>query len=251
MDYSSLQPFDGDAMMQDAPMMDVEEPVLSESLVQQNQHPDQRQEQLSAARDLPAQPASSSAVREPVRNLAVKVHIRKSGRVAWKYVGRAHAMQEFHGNSSRVVIRSVSSGKVLTTFSEMSDVQADKRGTFIVVASVESSGVTSWSLNAVNNSDALKLLASIELACYRCKQAILDPGRYNKSRRRIEKVVREDRRKRHNNKREEDELATAFGQQTIAADEGSTSSTPFDTHFPVDVPSAPAPAPAPMAMAMQ
>lgn len=120
---------------------------------------------------------------------------------------------------------------------QMSEVQADKRGTFIVVASVESTGVTSWSLNvsisavlclvcsnanpgptqAVNNSDALKLLASIELACYRCKQAVLDPGRYTKTRRRIEKVVREDRRKRHNNKREEDELATAFGQQTIAA----------------------------------
>lgn len=173
----------------------------------------------------------------------------------------------------RAVIRAVSSGKVLTTFSEvrcpapgesgvrtltrvrgqMSEVQADKRGTFIVVASVESTGVTSWSLNvsvvhshisdprlltpippqAVNNSDALKLLASIELACYRCKQAILEPGRYNKSRRRIEKVVREDRRRRHTNKREEDELATAFGQQTIA---GGDEPPDLSSESPVDMP---------------
>ena len=45
----------------------------------------------------------------------------------------------------------------------------------------------------------------------------MDPSRYNKTRRKIDKIVREDRRKRHNNKREEDELAAAFGQQTIAA----------------------------------
>ncbi|EJD55178.1 hypothetical protein AURDEDRAFT_109612 [Auricularia subglabra TFB-10046 SS5] len=226
MEYDGHNGADGDAMMQDAPMMDVEE--AGAPVAQPVQQPEQQATHMAPQSEtISTQAGSGAAVREPVRNLAVKVHIRKAGRVAWKYVGRAYAMQEFHGNSSRVVIRSVSSGKVLTTFSEMSEVQADKRGTFIVVASIEPSGVTSWSLNAVNNSDALKLLASIELACYRCKQAILDPARYNKTRRRIEKVVREDRRRRHNNKREEDELAMAFGQQRIE-DEGNLSiaSTP-------------------------
>jgi len=148
--------------------------------------------------------------KEPFRNLTVKVHIRKAGRVAWKYVGRAHVIQEFTGHTSRVVIRSASSGKVLTTFSELSEVQADKRGSFIVVAAVDTNGVTSWSLNAINNSDALKLLASIELACYRCTQAVIDPAHHSKTRRRIEKMVREDRRRRHYHKKQEEELAAAF-----------------------------------------
>jgi len=151
-----------------------------------------------------------------VRNLSVKVHIRKAGRVAWKYIGRAIVQQEFSGQTSRVVIRSSTSGKVFTTFSEMSEIQADKRGNFIVVAAIESTGVTSWSLNTTNNSDALRLLASIELACYRCKQALLDPSRHTKTRRRIEKLVREDRRRRHEHKRVEDELVSAMLQQNLA-----------------------------------
>ena len=232
-----------------------------------------------------------------MRNLTVKVHIRKPGRVAWKYVGRANVVQEFQGSQSRVGASIAHSARpntftrrahrvcsqssdqsaraklllpfqrcaTLTGLSEpshlppsrnprmqTSEVQADKRGNFIVVACVESSGVTSWSLNvsrvllspssryslltrgllvqAINNSDALKLLASIELACYRCKQAILDPSRYSKSRRRIEKVVREDRRRRHTSKKEEEDLVAAFGSQQIAPEDPSLSlpqSNPF------------------------
>ncbi|KAH7104462.1 hypothetical protein BKA62DRAFT_461675 [Auriculariales sp. MPI-PUGE-AT-0066] len=182
----------------------------------------------SAAATVSSQSHPHAITQAGLRNLAVKVHIRKSGRVAWKYVGRAHVQQEFQSNGSSVVIRSVSSGKVITTFSETSDIQADKRGNFIVVACVESSGVTSWSLNAVNNSDAVKLLTCIELACYCSKSAMLETHKYNKSRRRIEKVVREDRRRRHNSKKEEDDLAAAFGSQQIAP-EGAASaiSSPF------------------------
>jgi len=150
------------------------------------------------------------------REMHVKVHMRKPGKDTWIYVGRATATHEVLGHSSRVVIRQASSGKVLTVFSELSDVQAEKRGNFVVLGSVESSGVMSWSLNAINNSETLKLLASIELACYRCGLAMADPTLHNKVRRRIDKVIKEDRRRRHRRRKDDDDLADAFGRQMLA-----------------------------------
>jgi hypothetical protein len=68
---------------------------------------------------------------------------------------------------------------------------------------------------AVNMADTLRLLASIELACYRSKQLFTDPKRYSSSRRKIERVIRDDRRKRHRRKRDEEDMISAFGQQKL------------------------------------
>jgi len=102
--------------------------------------------------------------------------------------------------------------KVLATFGEHSDLQAERRGNFVVVACVVSDGVLSLSLNTINIADTLRLLASIEIACYRSKQLFADPVRYTSTRRKIERVIRDDRRKRHKRKRDEDTMVSAFAQ---------------------------------------
>ncbi|KAF7320061.1 hypothetical protein MKEN_00790400 [Mycena kentingensis (nom. inval.)] len=161
-------------------------------------------------------PAGSPAPREqPIRDIQVKVHIRKPERDTWSYVGRGIVSQVVAGQSSRVVVRAVSSGKVLAVFSETSDLEAEKRGNFIVISVVQGSSVVSWSLNALNNSETLRLLASIELACYKCKQALSDPRNHNKGRRRIERVIKDDRRRRHRRRKDQDAMIDAFSKQTI------------------------------------
>lgn len=98
---------------------------------------------------------------------------------------------------------------------------------------VEASRVVSWSLNvrsfhiligfdinsdllqAMNNSDTLRLLASIELACYRCKQALMDPRLHYKARRRVERIIKDDRRKRHRRRKDQDAMVDAFARQTL------------------------------------
>ncbi|KIJ45468.1 hypothetical protein M422DRAFT_227028 [Sphaerobolus stellatus SS14] len=159
--------------------------------------------------------ATTQPAREMYRQLPVRVHVRKPGRDSWMYVGRATVSHEVIGQTSRVVVRSATD-KVLVTFGEQhSDLQAERRGNFVVVACVEPDGVLSWSLNAVNIADTLRLLASIELACYRSKQLFSDPMRYTNVRRKIERVIRDDRRKRHKRKREEETMISAFAQQKI------------------------------------
>jgi hypothetical protein len=123
--------------------------------------------------------------------------------------------QEVTGQSSRVVVRAVSSQKIIAIFSEISDLQADKRGNFVVIGCVEGSRVISWSLNALNNSETLRLLASIELACYKCKQALADPRLHNKSRRKIERVIKDDRRRRHRRRKDQDSMVDAFARQNL------------------------------------
>jgi hypothetical protein len=161
------------------------------------------------------QPTQSPQMKE-FRDLNVKMHVRRPGRDSWTYIGRAIVSHDVSGHSSRVVVRNAATDKVITVFSEGSDIQADKRGNFIVIASVEAAagGVMSYSLNTVNNSDALRLLASIELASYRCR-AVADPKSQNKSRRRIEKVIKDDRRRRHRRRKADDELVMAFGKQSL------------------------------------
>jgi hypothetical protein len=153
--------------------------------------------------------------RESFREIAVKVHIRRPDRDSWVYLGRALVSQEITGQSSRVVVRAVSSQKIIAIFSEISDLQAEKRGNFVVIGCVEGSRVISWSLNALNNSETLRLLASIELACYKCKQALADPRLHNKSRRKIERVIRDDRRRRHRRRKDQDAMVDAFSRQNL------------------------------------
>ncbi|KAF9787258.1 hypothetical protein BJ322DRAFT_983423, partial [Thelephora terrestris] len=156
-----------------------------------------------------------SRSREPFPEISVKVHIRRPGKDAWVYLGRATVTQEILGQSSRVVVRSATNDKIMTTFHESCDLQAEKRGNFVVIGCVESSRVVSWSLNALNNSETLRLLASIELACYKCKQAVGDPRMHSKIRRRIAHVIKEDRRKRHKRRRDQDALVDALARTDI------------------------------------
>ncbi|KAH9064145.1 hypothetical protein EDB87DRAFT_1777054 [Lactarius vividus] len=125
--------------------------------------------------------------REPFREIPVKVHIRRPDRDAWVYVGRATVSLDNTGHPSQVVVRAASTDKILTVFSESSELQAEKRGNFVVVGCLDGSKVVSWSLNALNSSETLRLLACIELTCYRCKQAVADPRFHHRSRRRIER----------------------------------------------------------------
>lgn len=131
-------------------------------------------------------------------------------------------------------------------YSQASDVLAEKRGNFVVVGCVEGSKVVSWSLNvracplalwhhppdvystitffirqALNNSETLRLLASIELACYRCKSAVVDPRLHLKLRRKIDKVIKDDRRKRHRRRKDQDAMVDMFAKQHIHEPMGS------------------------------
>jgi len=164
--------------------------------------------------DEPSRPLKD---REYVRDMAVKVHIRRPGRDAWTYLGRATVTQEYggQGHSSRVAIRSTSSGKIITIFSELSDLQAERRGNFVVVSCIENIGVVSWSLNTLNNNETLRLLATIELACYKCRQAVIDPRAHSKTRRRIERAIKDDRRKRHKRRKDDERLVDALSKTQI------------------------------------
>ncbi|TFK41235.1 hypothetical protein BDQ12DRAFT_733545 [Crucibulum laeve] len=171
-------------------------------------------------------PLQASASRDHFRDIQVKVHIRRPERDSWVYLGRGLVTQEFTGQSSRVVVRTVSTGKVMATFSEASDLQAEKRGNFVVIGCVEGSRVVSWSLNALNNSETLRLLASIELACYRSKQALTEPRLHSKSRRKIERVIKDDRRRRHRRRKDQEAMIDAFAKQNLATDPMVTEAGP-------------------------
>ncbi|KAI6007276.1 hypothetical protein EDD15DRAFT_41833 [Pisolithus albus] len=169
------------------------------------------------------QPASSAPSSREFKDIQVKVHVRRPERDSWVYLGRALVSQEFMGQSSRVVVRSMSSGKVLVVFGEVSDLQAEKRGNFVVIGCIEGGSVVSWSLNALNNSETLRLLASVELACYRCSLAVIDPRTHSKIRRRIERTIKEDRRRRHRRRKDHDAMIDAFSRQHLDEDVESNS----------------------------
>ncbi|KAI0307876.1 hypothetical protein B0F90DRAFT_79099 [Multifurca ochricompacta] len=159
--------------------------------------------------------------REPFREIPVKVHIRRPDRDSWVYVGRAMVSLDATGHTSQVVVRSTSTDKILTVFNENSELQAEKRGNFVVVGSIEGSKVVSWSLNALNTSETLRLLACIELTCYRCRQAVADPRSHHRARRRIDRVIKDDRRKRHRRRQEQETMIDLFSKQDLNAPDGS------------------------------
>ena len=68
---------------------------------------------------------------------------------------------------------------------------------------------------ALNNTETLRLLASIELACYKCKQAVGDPRMHSKIRRRVAHIIKEDRRKRHKRRRDQDALVDALSRADL------------------------------------
>jgi len=160
-------------------------------------------------------PLPVPATRDNFREIQVKIHVRQADKDSWLYLGRGVVTQEVYGQSSRVVVRHLGNGKPITTFNETSDLQAEKRGNFVVIGCVDGSKVVSWSLNALNNSETLRLLASIELACYKCKQAFQDPRLHHKARRRIERLIKDDRRKRHRRRKDQETLIDAFANQNL------------------------------------
>ncbi|KAI0735065.1 hypothetical protein C8Q76DRAFT_269207 [Earliella scabrosa] len=245
--------------------------------------------------------AAASQNREPFRDIPVKVHIRRPDRDSWAYMGRGIVSQEISGQSSRVVVRSASSHKILTVFGEGAALQAERRGNFVVIGCVEGGKVVSWSLNvsllllvhiaglttgsflyggvftpgrigpcphiihgtcnartaqllpclqALNNSETVRLLASIELACYACKQAMADPATHGTFRRRVARLIKDDRRRRHKRRKDQDAMVAAFartglGDEHLESTDGAPPPTePVPIPAPVPMP-IPEPAPAP------
>ncbi|KAK7468823.1 hypothetical protein VKT23_003324 [Stygiomarasmius scandens] len=183
---------------------------------------------LLASSSIPPSDASNmQPPRDNFRDIQVKVHIRRPERDQWSYMGRGLVSHEVVGQSSRVVVRALTTNKLITQFGEGTDLQAEKRGNFVVIGCVESSGnVVSWSLNALNNSETLRLLASIELACYKCKNVLQDPRHSSKSRRRIERIIKEDRRRRHRRRKDQEALIDAFAKQNLSNDPQSVEANP-------------------------
>lgn len=149
------------------------------------------------------------------RDIQVKVHIRRPERDSWAFLGRALVSQEIVGQKSMIVVRAMLTGKVWVVFGETSDLQAEKRGSFIVISCVHDGSVVSWALNALNNSETLRLLASIELASYKCSLAVVNPQSHIKHRKRIERVIKEDRRRRHKRRKDSDAMIDAFSRQHL------------------------------------
>ncbi|CAL1695611.1 unnamed protein product [Somion occarium] len=196
------------------PQADVQSPQPGEILF----------EEPSAQDDPPDAPPVTDALqsallqqaREPPRDITVKVHIRRPERDNWAYLGRAIVTQEVvGGKSNRIVVRSMNSHKILATFGEGTALQAEKRGNFVVVGCVEGTRVVSWSLNALNNSETLRLLALIELCCTSCKHFNTDPHIQNMYRRRVARAIKDDRRKRHKRRKDQEAMISAFARTAL------------------------------------
>ncbi|PCH33719.1 hypothetical protein WOLCODRAFT_135279 [Wolfiporia cocos MD-104 SS10] len=168
--------------------------------------------------DLLALAASTPQVRDPLRDILVKVHIRRPERDSWTYLGRAIVSQEGDedGQVSHVVVRSATSHKILVSFGEDAAVQAEKRGNFVVVGCVESHRVVSWSFNAQNNSETLRLLATIDLVCHSHKSSLTESS--GAHRRRIARMIKDDRKRRHRRRRDQDAMVAAFARTGLSSD---------------------------------
>ncbi|KAH6917494.1 hypothetical protein BKA70DRAFT_1487386 [Coprinopsis sp. MPI-PUGE-AT-0042] len=188
--------------------------------------PQENTNELSAAPVITTSATPVPTRESNFRDVTVKVHIRRPEKDSWMYLGRGIASHEVTGHSSRVVVRAQSSGKIIVQFDETSDLQAEKRGNFVVIGMVDGSRVVSWSLNAPSSSDTLRLLASIELACYRCKQAVVDPRLHVKARRRIERIIKDDRRRRHRRRKDQDSMIEAFSKQTLSVNDSEAGPPP-------------------------
>ncbi|KAL1951828.1 hypothetical protein VTO73DRAFT_977 [Trametes versicolor] len=191
--------------------------------------------------------ATAAQPREPIRDIPVKVHIRRPDKDSWAYMGRGVVSQEVTGQSSRVVVRSATSSKILTVFGEGAALQAERRGNFVVIGCVEGNRVVSWSLNALNHAETVRLLASIELAAYACKQAMADPALHSAIRRRIARVIKDDRRRRHKRRKEQDSMVAAFARTGLVEDSDAAPTgapSAYAPTFPTAAPAASAPLPA-------
>jgi hypothetical protein len=98
---------------------------------------------------------------------------------------------------------------------------------------VETGRVVSWSLNvrsflpifyfslslqgsfqALNNTETLRLLTIIELACpYSGKSSSIELQRPKQ--RRVDRIIKDDRRRRHKRRKDADALVDAFARSTL------------------------------------
>ncbi|KAI0094815.1 hypothetical protein BDY19DRAFT_44575 [Irpex rosettiformis] len=163
----------------------------------------------------PVSQQQSSQSQDRFREVSVKVHVRRPERDSWAYIGRGVVTKEAFGQGSRIAVRALSTRKVITAFSEGAPLLAEKRGNFVVISCVDSGGVIAWSLNALNNSETLRLLAIIEVSCYSCKHTIMNPELLNSHRKRIARVIKDDRRKRHKRRKDQDAMIDAFARTGI------------------------------------
>ncbi|KAF7796406.1 hypothetical protein EIP86_007583 [Pleurotus ostreatoroseus] len=164
-----------------------------------------------------------------VKDVPVKVHVRRPDKDNWAYLGRAVVSQEAFGQGTRIVVRALSSRKVVTAFSQGLPIQAEKRGNFVVVSCVDGGRVVAWSLNALNTSDTIRLLAILNLTCLVCGKDSLPDPQQNTNRRRVARVIREDKKRRHKRRRDQDSMIAAFAKTGLGESSGSDRNTPSDT----------------------
>lgn len=124
--------------------------------------------------------------------------------------------------------------------------QAEKRGNFVVVSCVEGGQVISWSLNvrvrlasyrsstyrslqALNNAETLRLLAILELSCVPCGKSGLPESQPNTHRRRIARLIKDDKKRRHKRRKDQEAMIAAFAQAGLGgSSSGSDIGTPSD-----------------------
>lgn len=72
-------------------------------------------------------------------------------------------------------------------------------------------------IQAMNNSETLRLLTIIELACPFSGKSMAEVHRTygGKSQRKIDRIIKDDRRRRHKRRKEADSLVDAFARSTL------------------------------------
>ncbi len=102
-------------------------------------------------------------------------------------------------------------------------------------------------IQALNNSETVRLLASIELACYASKQAMVDPVMHGAFRRRVARMIKDDRRRRHKRRKDQDSMVSAFARTGLGGgmEAEAEDSVPDEGAPP---PAEPIPIPAPVVM---
>ena len=65
---------------------------------------------------------------------------------------------------------------------------------------------------ALNNSETLRLLATIELSCHSTKHSGGSSELHHSHMRRIARVIKDDRRKRHKRRKDQDAMVDAFAR---------------------------------------
>lgn len=68
---------------------------------------------------------------------------------------------------------------------------------------------------ALNNSETLRLLAIIELSCHTCKHTGGSQELQGSHMRRISRVIKDDRRKRHRRRKDQEAMVNAFAKTGI------------------------------------